>query len=307
MAPNLREDVEFNADGVKLRGWYFRGAGPVPAPLVVMAHGAGAVKEQYLDRYAEVFAAAGLGVLVYDHRNFGASEGQPRQEIDPIQQARDYRTAITFGRTLPDVDPGRIGIWGTSYSGGHVLMVAAIDRRVRCVVSQVPTISGSGNALRKTRPELLEASRKRFDADRAARFRGEAPATLPIVSQDANEPVFIPGREAWDFFQVTRAVAPHRKNEVTLRSVEMAREYEPGIHVSRISPTPLLMIVADRDTVTPTDLALDAYERALEPKSLVLLKGGHYDPYVKQFAVASTAARDWFVQHLGARDDGHLD
>ena len=90
-----------------------------------------AVKEMYLDRFAEVFAAAGLSSVVFDNRNFGASEGEPRQEIDPWRQLRDYRDAITYAETLASTDPNRIGIWGSSYNGGHVLVVGAIDRRVR--------------------------------------------------------------------------------------------------------------------------------------------------------------------------------
>jgi fermentation-respiration switch protein FrsA (DUF1100 family) len=99
----------------------------------VFTHGFSAVKEMYLDKFAEVFATAGLGALVFDNRNFGASGGEPRQEIDPWEQVRDYRDAITFAETLPETDADRIGIWGPSYSGGHVLVVGAIDRRVKCV------------------------------------------------------------------------------------------------------------------------------------------------------------------------------
>src|SRR3954451_11015916 len=122
----MREDVEFVADGVTLRGWLYTpdGVGG-PSPTIVMAHGFSAVKEMYLDRFAEAFAAAGLAALVYDNRNFGASDGEPRQEIDPWAQVRDYRHAITYLCTVPEVDPERIGIWGSSYSGGHVLVVAA--------------------------------------------------------------------------------------------------------------------------------------------------------------------------------------
>src|SRR5919206_2771898 len=133
-----RTDVEFNAEGTTLRGWLYRPDGDGSVPGVVMAHGFSAVKEMYLDSFAEVFAGAGLAALVFDNRNFGASEGEPRQEIDPWAQVRDYRDAITYARTRPEVDPGRIGVWGSSYSGGHVLVVAAIDRRVRCAVAQVP-------------------------------------------------------------------------------------------------------------------------------------------------------------------------
>jgi pimeloyl-ACP methyl ester carboxylesterase len=93
-----RRDIEFDAEGVTLRGWFYDAeSGGGPRPTVVMAHGFSAVKEMYLDRFAEMFADAGLHVLVFDNRNFGASDGQPRYEIDPWQQVRDYRHAITLG------------------------------------------------------------------------------------------------------------------------------------------------------------------------------------------------------------------
>src|SRR5690349_21709158 len=112
----MRRDIEFRAEvGTALRGWHYVPDGGKPAPCIVMAHGFSAVKEMYLDRFAEVFAAAGLAALVFDHRNFGASDGEPRQEIDPWRQVRDYRDAITFAQGLPETDPARIGVWGSSY------------------------------------------------------------------------------------------------------------------------------------------------------------------------------------------------
>ncbi len=101
----MRRDIAFNAEGTMLHGWLYVPDDTAVAkhPVIVMAHGFTAVKEQYLDRYAEVFASAGLAVLVFDNRNFGASGGEPRQEIDPVQQVRDYRHAITYARTLPPV------------------------------------------------------------------------------------------------------------------------------------------------------------------------------------------------------------
>src|SRR5258708_12516864 len=115
-----RRDVEFNAEGVTLRGWFYpaEGAGS-SAPAVVMAHGFSAVKEMYLDSFAEVFAAAGLSVLVFDNRNFGASGGEPRQEIDPWAQVRDYRHALPYPRTPAEVHAPMIRPCGTSYSGAH--------------------------------------------------------------------------------------------------------------------------------------------------------------------------------------------
>lgn len=297
----MRKDIAFDAEGAVLRGWlYFPDKAEGPVPTIVMAHGFSAVKEQYLDDFAEAFASSGLAVLVFDHRNFGASDGEPRQEIDPIQQVRDYRHAITFAHTLSDVDRDRIGIWGTSYSGGHVLMVGAIDRRVRCVVSQVPTISGPTAALRRLRGDLVPDLLSAFDVDRQARFAGEAPKMIPVVAESETTPCALAGKEAWEFFSRSMKRAPTYRNEITLRSAEMAREYEPGNFIMRLSPTPLLMIVADHDWITPADLALDAFENARHTKKLLLLSGGHFVPYIEQFERASGAAIEWFLEHLMA-------
>ena len=111
----------------------------------------------------------------------------------------------------------------------------------------------------------------------------------------------LPTPDSWAWFSETgKTRAPAWRNEVTLRSVEMFTEYEPVAYIQWVSPTPLLMVVAAGDHLVPSDLALAAYGRALEPKKLVLLPGGHFDAYVKDFATASGAARDWFVQHLMA-------
>jgi len=295
-----RRDVEFDAEGVTLRGWFYSADGASgPAATVVMAHGFSAVKEMYLDAFAEVFAAAGLNALVFDNRNFGASDGQPRYEIDPWEQVRDYRHAITYATTLPDVDANRIGIWGSSYSGGHVLVVGAIDRRVKAVVSQVPLASGHANVRRLVKADLIAGFQDAFNADRLERYRGGAPAMVPVVSEDPAGACALPTPDSWQWFTETGATrAPSWKNEVTLRSVEMFTEYEPGAYLPFISPTPLLMLVARGDHLTVSDLAISAFQTANEPRKLVILPGGHFDAYVKGFEAASVPARDWFVDHL---------
>lgn len=296
-----RRDIEFDAEGVVLRGWFYAGEGADgPAATVVLAHGFSAVKEMYLDRYAETFAAAGLNALVYDNRNFGASDGEPRQEIDPWAQVRDYRHAITYATGLPEVDADRIGILGSSYSGGHVLVVGAIDRRVKAVVSQVPLVSGHDNFRALVRADFVDGFRAQFDADRSARFRGEPPAMVPVVAEDPLAPAALPTPDSYTWFTQTHAQrAPSWRNEVTLRSVEMFSEYEPISYVPYISPTPLLMLPARADVLTPTELAVAAFERAREPKRLQFLPGGHFDAYVDGFDVSGPAARDWFLEHLG--------
>jgi uncharacterized protein len=299
-------DASFDAEGATLRGWIYRPkAASRSAPVVVMAHGYNCLKEFYLDRYAASVASAGHVVVAYDHRNFGDSDGEPRQELDPWRQVRDYRNAITYAQTLEGVDPDRVGIWGSSYAGGHVLVVGAIDRRVKCVVAQVPTISGWESTLRRTPPQALAEQRRGFDADRLERFSGEAPKMVPMVVDPSGSGVAShASSDAWEFF--TGQMSPPEdqwrfakwRNEITLRSLELYSEYEPGSYVERIAPTPLLMVVGDSDVVCPTDLSLGAFNRAREPKRLELFPGGHFSAYTDQFGRASAAATRWFVEHL---------
>ena len=297
----MRTDVEFRTeDGVMLRGWHYRpDGGRGPWPTIVMAHGYSAVKEMYLDRFAEAFAAAGLAAIVFDNRNFGASDGEPRQEIDPWQQINDYRDAISYAETLAETRADRIGVWGSSYSGAHVIVLGAIDRRIRCVASQVPLISGHRNARRLIRADIVAGVEAACAEDRRGRYAGKPPGMIPVVSEDPAGPAALPTPDSWRWFTETgRSRAPSWKNEVTLRSVELFLAYEPGAYTGYVSPTPLLMVVALGDHLTVADEALAAYGQALEPKKLVMLKGGHFDAYVADFADASAAARDWFVEHL---------
>jgi hypothetical protein len=305
-----RSDVEFDAEGTILRGWLYQPEGAAePVPGVVMAHGFSAVKEMWLDKFAEVFAAAGLAVLVFDNRNFGASDGEPRQEIDSWAQVRDYRHAITWLRGVPGIDPDRIGVWGTSYSGGHAIVVAAMDRRVKAAVSQVPLISGFREVQRLVRPDFMPGLLANLDVDREARFAGKEPMMIPVVAPDPLAPSALPTPDSHEWFTKTGETrAPSWRNEVTLRCFDMLMEYEPEAFIARVAPTPLCMVVAENDVLTPTDMALAAYEKAREPKRLVILPGGHFDAYLTEplgdfvktpgFELSSAAARDFLVEHL---------
>ena len=296
----MRRDVSFDADGNILRGWlYLPDRGASPFSTIVMAHGFSALKEMGLDDYAEVFCAAGLAVLVYDHPNLGASDGFPRNEIDPIAQLRGYGHAVTFACRQPELDTGRIGLWGTSYSGGLVLIAAAVDRRVKCVVSQVPYLSGYENAMSTTAPERMAELERQLQAEQLALAAGQPPTMVPVCTDDPSLPPDSPGRMSHRYFRhFADARGLDWPNRVTLRSLALRLEYESLPYLPRIAPTPLLMIVAAEDRITPTQIALRAYASALAPKKLVTIAGDHYRPYVEAFGESSAAARDWFVEHL---------
>nr|WP_249221576.1 alpha/beta fold hydrolase [Cupriavidus sp. KK10] len=148
-----------------------------------MCHGFAAVKEHGLEPFARAFAQAGFVVLVHDHRNFGASDGEPRQDVAPMLIA-DWRVALGYLAARPEADPDQLGIWGSSYSGGHALIVVASDRRVKCVVSQVPTISGSEQGRRRVSPEALPAFLEMLADDARTQQGGAPPRVQAVVSAD---------------------------------------------------------------------------------------------------------------------------
>jgi fermentation-respiration switch protein FrsA (DUF1100 family) len=279
-----RKNIEFGVEGgVTLRGWLFVPGAKGPAPAITMAHGYAGVKEHGLERFARAFAEAGFVVLVHDHRHFGASDGAERGDVDPWQQIADWRRAISFLESRPEVDAAQIGIWGTSYAGGHAIVLGATDRRLKAVVAQVPTISGFEQGLRRVAPDGIAALERAFAEDDRGQLRGEPLRRQLVVSDDLAIPASYHNKDAIDFY---------------------LQPTPPGIWMPRVSPTPLLMVVALSDTMTVTDLALAAYQRALEPKRLQLISGGHFAPYLDQFPLAVAAATEWFSEHLlnpGAR------
>lgn len=282
-------------DGVNLAGWFY-----VPddatgrVPCVVLAQGFSALKEMGLDDTAQVLVKAGFACLAYDHRNLGASEGEPRREIDPWQQIRDFSEVITFVSVLPEVDSERIGIWGASYAGAHTLVVTATDKRVKCVVSQVPFLDGVEGYRRAVNPHKLPAFLADVYADMQARQRGGAPKYIPVAEETMED-------ESYNWLMT--ASNGTYENSVTLQSYYWYSTYRAADYLDLIAPTPLLMIVGELDKLSLTDVQLAAFARASEPKKLVVIKGaGHYDPYIKNFDEASSAARDWFAQHLLATE-----
>ncbi|HEV7790607.1 MAG TPA: alpha/beta fold hydrolase [Pseudonocardia sp.] len=303
-----REDIEFTAQGATLRGWFYRaedtvGSGGGETPCVVLQHGFAAVKEMWLDRYADVFSAAGLSCLVYDHPGFGASDaipGTPRQEIDPWQQVRFIQHAITYAQSRPDVDAERIGLWGSSYGAANAYVTAAIDRRIKAIVGQVPAISGSRHFRELVRIDNWGGMDAMFAAERQAIAGGAAPTMIPVVAEDPSAVSALPTPDSYQWFTATAEErAPAWRNEVTLLTMEYFRGYEPGKYLPLISPTPLLMVVAPNDRLAAGEIAAAAFETAAQPKKIQLVAGGHFDAYTGPgFEVSSGAARDWFVEHL---------
>jgi fermentation-respiration switch protein FrsA (DUF1100 family) len=299
-----RRDVSFQSRGLKCAGWYYVPADLDPGetrPAIVMAHGYSGVKEMYLDKFAERFAAAGLVVLVFDYRFFGASEGQPRGQLFYFEQHQDYRNAITWVSLQPEVDPDRIGLWGTSFSGAHVLHLAAFDKRVKAVVAQVPGTNSWETYFERLKPEALAQRAQWLAQRRREEYSSGTVNYLPVVAP-AGKPCVLAQKESYQWFTRTAKLrAPNWRNQVTVESVDVNAEYAPVAYIHLISPAPMLMIVASDDIVTPTAEQRQAFTRAGPPKKLVVVQGRHFDAYQgSAFTKFATPAVKWFLQHLRA-------
>lgn len=298
----MRKDIEFQSEGLQCRGWHY-----VPdsyalgqkLPTIVMAHGFSGVKEM-LTNYAERFVSAGLAVLLFDYRYLGDGEGEPRGRVLPHTQLDDYRNAISWVSLQTETDPGRIGVWGSSYSGGHVFHLSAFDRRITAAVAQVPNICAWRSIIKTQGVDALRMIQETLAADRTARYQSQAVNYFPVVAPEGEMSV-LATPDAYEFF-VTKVKGRQGKwiNQVTTESIEKMIEYDPTGAIELISPTPLLIVAAEKDTLIPIDQVREVFERVKEPKKLVVVPCGHFDVYYDDpwHEQAVGAAIEWFVEHL---------
>ena len=299
----MRQDIEFPSKGSKCRGWLYvpdTSAGNQPMPAIVMAHGFSAVKEMFqLSSYAERFEQAGFVTLVFDFRFLGDSDGSPRGQIIPHEQQEDYRNAITWLSLRPEVDADRIGVWGTSLAGGHVLHIAAFDRRIKAVVAQVPTINPAKQIVHRSGKDVLKQLMGMFATDRTQRYQDGTVNYMKIVGLPGELSV-LGTPDAYELMMKESAGAPNWINQLTLESLENYVEYVPTANIELISPTPLLMVLAEQDSLIPVELARAAFDRAGEPKKLEVLPCGHFEVYEVEpwFSKAVNGMADWYTKYL---------
>src|SRR6202161_3791369 len=240
-----REDVWFKSGGDGISAWLYRQTVDGDAPLLVMAHGLGAVRTMRLDAYAERFRAAGYACLVFDYRNFGDSEGAPRQLIDIRMQLQDWTVAVAYARTLPGIDPNRIVLWGTSFSGGHVIATAARLPGIAAVVSQCP-FTDSIASLGTLSP--LVSARITAMATRdlvGARF-GASPVMVPTAG-NPGEVALMNAPDAYPGYLKLVPDGSELRNEVAARIGVTILPYRPG-RLAADAPCPILLFVCDNDS-----------------------------------------------------------
>ncbi len=268
-----RAEVTFDSGGERCAAWLYRPAGATAC--VVLAHGWTAVREQRLDAYAARFAHAGLAALVFDYRHFGASGGEPRNLLDIRRQHGDWRAAVSYARGLDGIDPGAIALWGTSFSGGHVIELAAGDERIAAVVAQIPFVDGLGNLVRLA-PGLALRLAAAGLRDQAGALAGRAPYMVASVGPPGST-AFMNSPDAEPGFRSLDPLGSTWRNEAPARIALRVGTYRPTRKADRVR-CPILFVIADDDVITPPGLAAKAAARA--PLAEVRrYPGGHFDSY----------------------------
>lgn len=288
--------VSFHSEGCRLVGDLYAPDGLQAGERragIVLCHGYTGVKDLYLPDNARVLVEAGYVVLTFDYKGWGGSEG-PRTRLAPYSRVADVQAALTFLGAQAAVDDARLGIYGTSYGGATVVWTGAIDRRVRCVVSVVGIGHGERWMRSVRRPDEWFDLLERSAADRLKRtLDGES----EFVDRNA---ILLPDRQSAELAAAARRNVPSALNTLPLEYVDETLGFHPEWVVDRIAPRPVLFITTDDDRLVPPEESRLLYERAGEPKKLVVLVGyGHYEVYSEPaFGEVMRETVAWFQEHL---------
>ena len=264
-----------------------------PCPGIILCQGYAGLKEGLMPQVAERLSNEGYVTLRFDYRGFGESEG-PRHRLIPLEQIEDIRNGLTFLGTRDEVDPERLAIWGTSFGGAHATYAAAVDDRVRCIVSVVGVGDGE-RWLRCLRREWeWQAFLNELEEDRDQRVRtGQSRRVHPYHIMETTP-------EGWEFWKETVAANPVRGEvEMPLECADAIIEYKPET-VAHEMTSPALYVSAELDTLTPLEEQISLYENSPEPKHYVVLPavdhhGIYKEPHLSRLLDLSV---DWFNEHL---------
>jgi dipeptidyl aminopeptidase/acylaminoacyl peptidase len=292
----VKQPISFYSEGVRLVGDIFLPDGLRPGerrPAVVLCHGYTGVKDLYLPDNAQVLNEAGFVAMAFDYKGWGDSEGA-RSRLAPYSRVADVQAALTFIGTRPEVDPARVGIYGTSYGGATVVWVAAIDQRVKCVVSVVGIGNGARWMRSVRRPDEWHDLLARSAQDRERRTVEGKSEFVP------REEILLPDRQSAELAAAARRNNPAAVSTIPLEYIDETLQFHPEWIVDKIAPRPVLFITTDDDRLVPPAESIELHARAGEPKKLVVLKGfGHYEVYGEPaFSQVMHETVAWFHEHL---------
>jgi uncharacterized protein len=296
------QPVSFYSEGVKLRGDLFRPDGLAAnerRPGIVLCHGYTGVRSLYLPDNARVLTEDGYVVLTFDYKGWGDSDG-PKSRLSPYGRVIDSQAALTFLGAQPMVDADRLGLYGTSYGGATVVWTAAVDQRVRCVVSVVGIGQGRRWMRSVRRPDEFADLLERSAADRVRR------ATTGQSEFVERADILLPDRQSAELAAAARAGNPGAVSQIPLEFIDDTLAFHPEWVVDKIAPRPMMLITTDNDRLVPPDESAELFRRAGEPKRLVVLRGfGHYDVYTGDcFRQVMEHTLGWYRQYVPVNHQG---
>ena len=270
-----RIESNFTSHGLKCSGLLLLPGGIARPPIVIMAHGFGAEKSFRLQPFAEKFVENGLAVFLFDYRNFGESEGEPRNLISPSRHLQDWQKALEHIRSLNEIDRSKIILWGTSFSGGHALVTAAEDPDVFCVTVQMPFVDGMASAGNFDRGIWLKSLGHAL-VDVPSWLLGTRPHYVNIVGENGRFCVLNTHDAEIGYLPL---IPPDTKwlNRCPARIFFTLLLYRPVNQVSRIG-RPVLIIYAEHDSLIPA-AAVEATARRIKDVTLIKMPIGHFDAY----------------------------
>ena len=294
-----KQAVTFYSQGCMLRGDLYRpddlGDGETRA-AVLLCHGYTGVKDLYLPDNAAALVAEGYVALTFDYKGWGESEG-PKSHLNPHGRVADAQAALSFLALQPEVNADRIGVYGISYGGATVVWLAAVDERVKCTVSVVGVGHGRRWMRSVRRPDEWFDLLERSAIDRERRLRtGES----TYVERNT---VLLPDRQSLELATAARRNNPGAVGALPLDYVDETLAFNPEWVVDKIAPRAVLFITSDQDRLVPPEESIHLYERAGEPRKLVILKGyGHYEVYTEPaFSEVMRETIAWYQRYVPAR------
>jgi len=294
-----RRDVSFEVRGTSVSAWLFLPEDlSAPVPCIIMGHGFGGTKDMGLEPYALRFQQAGFAVLVFDYRHSGDSDGEPRQLVWIPYQLQDYSAAIAYARGLEEIDAARIALWGTSASGGHVIVVAARDKDVACVVAQCPGLDGRAAALESYRKVGIRNGLRIImhgQRDLVRSWLGLSPHKIPIVGRPGSI-ACLPVQDAYEGYG--RIAQGDFVNEVCARITIRGDKYRPVTKARKVR-CPVLIQICEHDNLAPISAAEETARRLGGLAEVKRYPIGHFDIYVGDgFARSVSDQLDFFRRHL---------
>ena len=292
-----RHDVSFDSDGDTCAAWLFLPDGVTNPPVVILGHGLGATREMRLDAFAERFAQAGIAALAFTYRHFGDSTGRPRQLLSIKRQLADWDAAIAHAKTRSDVDGTRVAVWGSSFGGGHAIIVASRHPELRAAVSQCPFTDGLASA-RALGPVGTMRLLPTVARDLVAAARRNDPVLLTLAGAPGDKALMT----APDALPGYLALVPEGCtfiNEVAARVAPTITRHRPG-KAAKAVRMPILFCICEHDTVTPPEKTL-AYARTAPRGEIKTYDAGHFDIYLgTPFETVVADQTEFLTRHLKA-------